>query len=169
MELPSLPPRKQLENRHLWNDGRTASGADFFTFGYIGRSLPEVIAILNGAGVATVFDIRSVAVSMYKPAFSKRNLSQGLQAAGIAYVHLPELGVPRDIRAGAAAAGTRETIWEWYDEAVLEKFFTRNLNLFLNGAEHPVALMCVEVDPTQCHRHRIFLELEGWGLTGFDL
>ena len=36
-------------------------------------------------------------------------------------------------------------------------------------ADHPVAFMCVELDPTACHRHRLSLALEEQGLRGFDL
>jgi hypothetical protein len=34
---------------------------------------------------------------------------------------------------------------------------------------HPVAMMCMECDPEECHRHRIFNALECQGLRGFDL
>jgi hypothetical protein len=42
------------------------------------------------------------------------------------------------------------------------------LHRFLN-LDHPVAMMCVECDPTECHRHRIFMALENQGLRGFDI
>ena len=44
-----------------------------------------------------------------------------------------------------------------------------NLHHFLNSVDHPAALMCVETDPTECHRHRLCIALEGLGLRGFDL
>jgi hypothetical protein len=64
--------------------------------------------------------------------------------------------------------GTRDTIWDWYDAEIVSRFFDRNLHWFLN-LEHPVAMMCVECDPTECHRHRIFLALKKKGLRGYDL
>jgi hypothetical protein len=30
-------------------------------------------------------------------------------------------------------------------------------------------MMCMEADPVECHRHRLFLALEKQGLRGFDL
>ena len=63
------------------------------------------------------------------------------------YLHCPQCGVPKDVRAKAIATGTRDTIWEWYDEHVVERFFARNLHRFLN-LDHPVAMMCMEADPT---------------------
>jgi uncharacterized protein (DUF488 family) len=123
---------------------------------------------LLGAGVQCVIDIRYNPVSMYRPDMSKGNLQKGLEGAGIAYFHLREWGVPRDIRARALESGTRDTIWQWYDEAVIGPHFQRNLHRFLNLG-YPVAMMCMECDPTECHRHRIFMALESQGLRGFDL
>ena len=105
---------------------------------------------------------------MYRPEISKKNISKSVEAIGIHYLHKPELGVPRDIRARAIESGDRKVIWEWYDITVVSRFFSKNLHWFLN-IEHPVALMCVEADPTECHRHRIFSELEKHKIYGFDL
>ena len=105
---------------------------------------------------------------MYRPELSKGNLQRALESTGIGYFHLREWGVPRDVRARAAETGTRETIWKWYDESVIAPHFRRNLHRVLNLG-HPVAMMCMECDPTECHRHRIFMALENQGLRGFDL
>ena len=105
---------------------------------------------------------------MYRPDLSKSNFQKILEDAGFQYFHLKEWGVPRDVRAKAAQSGTRDTIWNWYDECVVGPFFRRNLHRFLN-LDHPVAMMCVECDPTECHRHRIFMALENQGLRGFDI
>ncbi len=106
---------------------------------------------------------------MYRPELSKNNLRKTVEAHGLQYIHMPELGVPRDIRAKAIETGTRDIIWEWYDENVVQSYIGSNLHRFLNGIEHPAALMCVEIDPKDCHRHRLFLALEALGLRGFDL
>lgn len=168
LKLPSASAKKQTERRFLWNDARSPHDADFFTVGYTGRRTESLIETLVGSGVRTLADIRQNAVSMYRPELSKRNLARLAQSNGLRYVHLPELGVPRDIRAKAIAAGTRDVIWSWYDEQVVGPYL-RNLHRFFNGIEHPVALMCVEIDPCECHRHRLFLALERKGLRGFDL
>jgi uncharacterized protein (DUF488 family) len=105
---------------------------------------------------------------MYRPELSKANFQRSIEAAGLVYLHAKDWGVPREVRAKAMDSGTREIIWEWYDRSVVEPFFQRNLHRFLNQ-EHPVAMMCTECDPTECHRHRIFLALERQGLSGFEL
>lgn len=169
LNLPSIPAKKQAEHKALWNDSRSVQEADFFTVGYTGRSIEEFLDILANAGVRTLADVRQFAVSMYKPDFSKANLKRHLEERGIGYIHFPELGVPRDIRAKAIDTGTRDVIWAWYDEHVVAPYVGHNLHRFLNEVEHPVAMMCTEIAPQECHRHRLFLALESMGLNGFDL
>ena len=168
LTLPSNPPKKQAENRAAWNEARSLNAADFYTVGYTGRKTEQIIEALVDAGVKTLIDIRQNAVSMYRPDLSKNNLSMLLAEHGLQYVHAPELGVPRDIRARAISSGTRDVIWRWYDEHVAEPYGS-NLHHFLNSVEHPAALMCAEADPTECHRHRLCVALEDQGLRSFDL
>jgi len=153
----------------IWNEARTPSGADFFTIGYTGRSLKALLDSLASNDVRTLADIRCNPVSMYRPELSKNNLRRFVEEHGLLYVHLPELGVPRDIRAKAIATGTRDVIWEWYDRYIVVPYLGKNLHRFFNTLEHPIALMCVELDPKECHRHRLSLALEEIGLVGFDL
>jgi uncharacterized protein (DUF488 family) len=169
LNLPSAPVKAQLQGRVTWNESRSEESADFFTFGYSGRRTDVILAELERAGVRTVVDIRQYAVSMYRPELTKSNFAKLLEARGIDYVHMPDLGVPRDIRAKAISTGSRDVIWEWYDEYVAGPTVGRNLHWFLNSFDLPAALMCTEIDPHECHRHRLSAALERQGLKGFDL
>jgi uncharacterized protein (DUF488 family) len=169
LNLPTASIKRQFENKILWNDVRSVKDADFFTVGYSGRKTEEIILSLKANGVRTLADIRQNPVSMYRPELSKGNLAKLLEENGIDYCHLRELGVPRDIRAKAIETGTRDVIWAWYDENVITSFLGNNLHTFLNAFEHPIALMCTEIDPHECHRHRLSLALEHLGMRGFDL
>lgn len=169
LSLPSAAPKRQAELKAIWNDGRSPQEADFFTLGYTGRTTDDLLNGLVANGVRTLVDIRQNAVSMYRPDLSKSNLKRAVESLGMCYVHFPELGVPRDIRAKAISAGSRDVIWSWYDEAVVSTYIGCNLHSFLNGIEHPAALMCTELCPQECHRHRLFLALESLGLRGYDL
>lgn len=168
LNLPSASVRQQIENKEIWNDLRSSEDADFFTIGYSGRKIKDIVTTLIKYNVRTLVDIRHNPVSMYRPELSKNNLASLLFPYGISYAHLPELGVPRDIRAKAIETGTRDVIWDWYDR-VVASFLGRNLHFFLNGFEHPVALMCTEIDPRECHRHRLSLALEERGMKGFEI
>lgn len=167
LNLPSAPLRQQIASKAEWNESRSPDEADFFTLGYSGKKTDQILDLLKQHGVKTLLDIRQNPVSMYRPELSKSNLMRLLAEHDIDYAHAPELGVPRDIRAKAIETGSRDVIWAWYDENVVTSCL--NLHFFLNGFEHPVALMCTEIDPHECHRHRLSLALERMGLNGFDL
>ena len=169
LNLPTARPKQQADNKAFWNEARTPYAADFFTIGYVGRTADELLDLLVSHGVRTLIDIRQNPVSMYRPELSKGNLQRLAKEKGLIYEHRPSLGVPRDIRAKAIETGSREVIWDWYDKYVVEPFIGQNLHSFLNGFEHPVAMMCVELDPEECHRHRLAMRLEELGLVGFDL
>src|ERR1700688_2979396 len=108
LKLPSRSAREQAESKALWNEARSAEKAQFFTIGYAGRTAKQVIDAMKTAGVRSVLDIRFSPVSMYRPELSKTNFQRLVEDAGLEYVHVPQLGVPRDIRAKAIATGDRE-------------------------------------------------------------
>lgn len=169
LRLPERSISHQLNNKATWNQGRSQQAAHFYTFGYAGREIGEIISSLEVAHVETVIDVRFTPISQYRPQFSKENLRRLLERAGIQYVHRPDLGVPRDVRCIAVAENSRFEIWQWYDTHVVPHFGGKNLFEFFNIADHPVAFMCVERDPSACHRHRLALALEKHGLLTYDL
>jgi uncharacterized protein (DUF488 family) len=169
LKLPSASAKQQAENKVIWNEGRCSNSALFYTIGYTGRRLEDLLDLLITSEVRTLIDIRQYPVSQFRPEMSKNNLKRAVEECGMIYSHVPQLGVPRDIRARAIETGTRDVIWEWYDEHIVAQYIRRNLHRLFNSLEHPVALMCVETDPQECHRHRLSLALEAMGLTSFDL
>ena len=169
LRLPDAPKRVQQANKVAWNTSRSQRQADFFTVGYSGRNLTEFVAVLRLASISTLVDVRFAPVSLYKPDFSKEKLRRVLESEAITYIHRMDLGVPREIRAGALESATRDGIWEWYDEQIVPGFAGKNLNVFFDAWVHPIAFMCTEFDPTACHRHRLSIALERHGLNSFDL
>jgi len=169
LKLPEKTKAEQKQGKISWNSEHCTSEPDFYTIGYSGKEIHEFINIVKEAGIVTLIDIRFLPVSRFKPEFSKNNLKRSLETNGIIYIHRPEWGVPRDVRAFSIGKKTRDDIWNWYDTYVLPNVIKKNLDEFFNSMEHPIALMCVEHDPTECHRHRLFLGLERVGLTGCDL
>lgn len=168
LQLPLPPLAAQSQNKGRWNSQRSQAAAEFFTVGYAGRDIQQFLTIVRRAGVHTIVDVRHTPASMYRPEFSKSNLKRYLEQSRIQYIHWPEWGVPRDIRALAVGSQTRTEIWRWYDANVVQQL-RRNLDAFFNAAEHPSAFLCVESDPTACHRHLLALALEAKGLHSYDL
>ncbi len=169
LKLPEKTVAEQRRSKILWNLNHSSLQPDFYTIGYSGRPINDFINSLINAGVATLVDVRYSPVSRFKPEFSKGNLTALLGEHDINYVHKPDWGVPRDIRALSIGKPDRNDIWTWYDANVLPTVVKKNMDEFFNSMVHPVAFMCTEYDPAECHRHRIFLGLEGLGLKGRDL
>ena len=122
-----------------------------FTIGYEATTMAEFLAVLQGAGVERVIDVRAVPNSR-RPGFSKTPLRNALAEIGIEYVHLKALGTPADGRS-AARAGRHEDLERIYagqlelPEAIVQAEQMRDL-----AAEKPSALLCYERDPAGCHR-----------------
>ena len=169
LALPNESTSVQQGNKLRWNQARTKENADFYTTGYAGRSITELLDLFNSVGIRSVIDIRFSPTSLYRPEYGKANLQQILVEHNIKYYHQPKLGVPRDVRVIAITDKTRAGIWNWYDKYVVSDYVGRNLNYFFNSAEHPIVFLCAEIDPMTCHRHRLSLALERKGLRSYDL
>jgi len=76
-----------------------------FTIGYEGADVDRFLTTLNDAGVATVADVRAVALSR-KKGFSKNQLRDNLAEAEIGYRHFIDLGTPKAGREAARAGDT---------------------------------------------------------------
>jgi uncharacterized protein (DUF488 family) len=121
------------------------------TIGYERQTLPEVIARLKKARVEVVVDVRAVAASR-RPGFSKTMLAASLAEHGIDYVHLRQLGTPKEGRIAARAGRVAE----------MHKIFKRQLatpeaqselaRATAIARERRAALLCFEADAAGCHR-----------------
>ena len=72
-----------------------------------GSTQAEVIARLRTAGVELLVDVRAIAASR-RAGFSKTLLAASLEEAGIAYLHLRDLGTPKPGREAARAGRVAE-------------------------------------------------------------
>jgi hypothetical protein len=77
------------------------------TIGYEGAPLGEVLGRLNDAGISLLIDVRAVAASR-RAGFSKTILASSLNEVGIDYLHLRNLGTPKDGRIAARAGRTKQ-------------------------------------------------------------
>src|ERR1700733_5103070 len=66
---------------------------EVLTIGHSNHSIEQFLALLQGAGVTAVADVRSAPHSRYVPQFNHDTLKASLREAGIAHVYLgKELG-----------------------------------------------------------------------------
>lgn len=127
------------------------------SIGYEGRSLDDVISALRLKNVDLVVDVRLNAISR-KRGFSKTALREGLESAGIGYVHLPSLGNARENRAGYSEVGTsngeraRDTFRERLSCAEARSALDHVEKLTL---QRRIALFCFEHEESHCHREQL--------------
>jgi uncharacterized protein (DUF488 family) len=126
-----------------------------FTIGYEQATSKSVLDELKGAGVELVIDTRAVAASR-RPGFSKRQLAAGLDACGIAYLHLRALGTPKEGRL-AARSGRLDDLFRIYETHIATSQAQEQLRelVELVKSGRRVCLLCYERDATHCHRRRI--------------
>ena len=122
-----------------------------FTIGYEGTTVGEFIGALTVAGVTRVIDLRALPLSR-RPGCSKSALRAALEEAGIEYVHLKALGTPADGRAAARAGRHLELQRIYSGQLELPEAIAEAAQMLELAREKPTALLCIERDPTHCHR-----------------
>ncbi|MEA2717091.1 MAG: hypothetical protein QOI99_1408 [Actinomycetota bacterium] len=132
--------------------GGPTTGGRIYSVGYEGTTVDDLVERLAAQGVSLLIDVRLTPISR-RPGFSRRSLAAALAVAGIEYVHEPLLGNPpenRDaFRAGDPAA----------EQVVRQRLDGRGRRaveqLVFEARRRRVAVMCVEREPSRCHRRVI--------------
>ena len=136
----------------------SSQGARLVTIGYEGRSAEGLVEELKSGRIGVLVDVRLTPLSR-KPGLSKRRLAESLEQAGIAYVHLPALGNPKEnraaFRAGDPRSRTRFRTLLRSPEAAAALEQVAALT-----TDSRVALLCFERHASECHRQVISDELE---------
>jgi uncharacterized protein (DUF488 family) len=121
------------------------------TIGYEGATQPHILERLKSAGIELLVDVRAVAASR-KPGFSKTLLAAGLKEIGVGYLHLRDLGTPKEGRIAARAGRTLE-MREIFAAHMQTTAAAAALQTAVQAAEGSrVCLLCFEHDHAACHR-----------------
>ena len=126
------------------------------TIGHSTRPLDAFIDLLLRNDIVRVLDVRTVPRSRHNPQFNLDALPASLDAAGIAYTHVPGLGGLRHTRADSPNLGWRNLSFRGYADYMQTPEFAENVERVakLAGTERCV-LMCAEAVPWRCHRSMI--------------
>jgi uncharacterized protein (DUF488 family) len=125
-----------------------------YTVGYEGKSIDGFFNGLLASGMEGVLDVRANPVSR-RYGFAKRSMSRIANHLGLAYRHLPELGIPGKHRAHLSDFDSYQRLLDQYEEEMLPKrteYIERATELLRS---QPMALLCVEKDVRCCHRGRL--------------
>ena len=118
------------------------------SIGHSNHPIDRFVDLLRAAGIRRLADIRSVPASRFCPQFNGKALATSLAEAGIDYVWLGDRlgGKPRDptlMRAGKP---------DYAKMAATPAFENGIADLIDLAARSPLAMMCAEKAPLDCHR-----------------
>ena len=129
------------------------AGLTLWTVGHSNRTLEEFLEILTEAGIDTLADVRRFPGSRRQPHFSSEQLEASLEAAGVRYVHLSELGGRRKVKADSVNTAWRNASFQAYADHMESEEFAAGLERLLELARAGrTALMCSEAVWWRCHR-----------------
>jgi uncharacterized protein (DUF488 family) len=119
-----------------------------YTIGHSTHPMERFAALLRGAGITAIADVRSAPYSRRHPHFNKEPLQEALRARDVSYVFLGnELG-GRPAEPGFYCDGVAD-----YEKMAQRPEFQQGLDRVVSGAAtYRIALMCSEGDPLTCHR-----------------
>lgn len=129
------------------------------TIGYEGARPDDFVSTLQLVDVRMVIDIRDRAQSR-RPGFSKTALRDSLEAADIGYLHLKELGDPKEGR-DAARSGNFAKFRKIYADVLRTAEAANALDqIAALSSQMSVCLLCYERDHHECHRKIVADHLE---------
>jgi uncharacterized protein (DUF488 family) len=120
------------------------------TIGYEGLDVQSFFTILKNNQVKKLIDIRELPLSR-KRGFSKSALAIHAEEFGLGYVHIPELGAPRDVR------HEYKDDHDWTRFAARYQAYMKTQVTALDKLSEVISaetccLLCFEADHTRCHR-----------------
>ncbi len=152
--LPPAAPRR--EGRGSAGRSRRPEPPRVFTIGHSTRTLAAFVDLLRAHGVTRLVDVRSIPRSRHNPQYNQETLPGSLQAAGIAYTHLPGLGGLRHARRDSPNEGWENASFRGFADYMQTPQFEEALDQLLAMAHgERIAVMCAEAVPWRCHRSLI--------------
>jgi uncharacterized protein (DUF488 family) len=131
-----------------------------FTIGYQGLSVDAYLDLLISNNIKVLVDVRKNPISM-KYGFSKTKLTEYTKLVGIAYIHIPDLGIPSDLRQDLNSIESYQKLFDLYSTQILPHHLEAIEKLkkiaFTNKR---IAITCFEADHRFCHRHKVTDYLE---------
>ena len=129
-----------------------------YSVGHSSLPAEQFVALLTGAPVAELWDIRSYPSSHW-PWFGRDELESGLAAAGIAYRWVPALGgrrgAPRRPVPPAASRWRSPGFEHYMWHMATPEFLTAAGELLLAGRRTDLAILCSESLWWRCHRSMV--------------
>ena len=162
---PMTPDQLSLDLRRRYP--RYGQGTDrpvtpappaIYTVGYEGRTIDGLLNHLIRSGIRQLIDVRKNALSR-KYGFGGKTTARLCGEVGIAYVHVPALGIPTAMRTDLSSPTACDRLFDLYEATILPGAGDTMASVADLCIQQPSALMCLEASASQCHRGRLALHL----------
>jgi uncharacterized protein (DUF488 family) len=132
---------------------RDSPKGEVFTIGHSVHPLEEFMALLKTYHIQLLVDIRTLPGSKRVPQYNKENLAPSLEAEGIAYIHMKDLGGLRHTTKASPNTAWRNKSFRGFADYMQTPEFIRGLEELIRDArERRTVIMCAEAVPWRCHR-----------------
>jgi uncharacterized protein (DUF488 family) len=142
---------KAVENR---KEKRPKGKCAVYTVGYEGLQIDGFLNILLEAGIEQVIDVRHNPISR-RYGFHKSTLSRLCQKLDIKYRHVPEVGIPSELRANLRQPSDYIPLFQNYEREILpaQPSAIKKIESWIET--QPSVLVCMEANPDSCHRSHL--------------
>jgi uncharacterized protein (DUF488 family) len=124
-----------------------------YTIGHSTHPEEEFISLLKHYKIQTLVDVRTIPKSRWNPQFNTAAMQKSLPAAGIEYVHEPELGGLRKPSNNSINLAWENEGFRGYADYMQTPQFETALNRLIERSKNKVvAIMCAEAFFGKCHR-----------------
>jgi uncharacterized protein (DUF488 family) len=123
-----------------------------WTIGHSTRTLEQFLALLAQHDIEAIADVRRFPGSRKQPWFGRESFERSLQAEGVEYQWIPELGGRRRARPDSPNTAWRNASFRGYADHLDTAEFAAGLDQLLALAARPTAMMCAEAVWWRCHR-----------------
>ena len=142
---------KAIENR---KEKRPKGKCAIYTAGYEGLQVDGFLNLLLEAGIEQVIDVRHNPISR-RYGFHKSTLSRLCQNLDIRYRHVPEVGIPSELRSNFQQPSDYIPLFQNYEREILPAQLGAVKNITSWIESRPSVLVCMEANPDACHRSHL--------------
>lgn len=153
-EIYSQYPRFTVNSKRQQLAKRAVAAPAVYTSGYEGLSVDGFLNRLIESGVQQLVDVRRNPIAR-RFGFHKSTLKRLCDSLDIAYFHLPELGIPSDMRKSLETQDDYERLFADYRQTTLESEAVAIEGVIELVKSKPSVLVCMEAKPQCCHRSHL--------------
>ena len=150
---PRYPQYTYLSKRKVLAARPTTESA-IFTAGYEGLTVDGFLDLLVQNGIRRLIDVRHNPIAR-RYGFHRSTLNRLCGNLDIEYLHIPQLGIPSELRQNLSTQDDRDRLFDRYQATTLAGASTEIGRVAALMREKASVLVCMEAQPCQCHRSRL--------------